>query len=135
MWTQCPAHARRSRAGRKERARRSPVLSSRRRLDLVLFLLLGLHVPLLTRRTAEQLFGLLLSEPALWLWGLTLRRLVVLSTAAGAPAPPPAAPPAPPPAATLLLAKRELVVPLRIEIARPHLQRFLVDRERGVQLA
>ena len=56
---------------------------------LVLLLLLGLHVALLARRAAKQLFGLLLAESALRLRRLSLGRLVraasAATTAAAAP--------------------------------------------------
>src|SRR5258705_122026 len=118
----CPAHGPRSRAARRVRARRSPVLSSRRRLDLVLLLLLRLHVTLLACRTAKQLLGLLLSKPALGLGRLPRRRLAARSTAPTATT-----------AALLLLAKRELVIPFRVHVPRAQQQCFLVDREGRIE--
>src|SRR4051812_2290928 len=101
--------------------RRSPVLSSRWWLDLVLLLLLRLDVALLTCRAAEQLLGLLLAQSALWLRRLAVRRFVGCSAATTATAPTAAA-------TTLLLTKRELVVPFCVEVVGVQENRTLVDR-------
>src|SRR5688572_10300089 len=101
-WTR--AHARRSRAGRRCRGARSPVLSAGRWLDPVLLLLLCLNVALLTRRAAEQLLRLFLPHATLRLRILLavrwrVGRVVGLSAAAA-------------PASTLLFMQRKLVIPL-----------------------
>src|SRR3954447_14479716 len=106
MSARCPAHAQRSRAARRSREHRSPVLSSRWRLHAVLLLLLVLHITLFSCRAAKQLLGLLLAESALWLRRLGLR-LIPAATAAATTTTP-----------VLLLSQRELVVPLRIEVSR-----------------
>src|SRR5215468_11810917 len=103
------AHAPRSTSARSRGAGRSPVFSSRRRLDLVLLLFLRLHVALFTRRTAEELLGLGLSESALWLRRLTLWRLVRAATTTTAAATP-----------LFFLPERQLVVPLCVEVGWAH---------------
>src|SRR5262245_36811824 len=102
------AHAPRSTTARSRGAGRSPVFSSRRRLDLILLLFLRLHVALFTRRTAEELLGLGLSESALWLRRLTLWRLVGSASAAAATT------------TLFFLPERQLVVPLCVEIGWAH---------------
>src|SRR5439155_21198600 len=104
---------------------RSPVLPAGRRLGTRLLLLLCLHIPLFSRRTAEQLIGLVLSEAARRLRRLFLRRGVGLASGASA---------APSTTATrLLFSKRELVVPLRVEVREAHEEHLPVRHQRRIE--
>src|SRR5689334_23843578 len=119
-----PARARRWRAARR-RGGESPVFAARGRLGASLLLLLRLHVALFARRATEELICLLLTETARRLRLLLLRSRVGLSTArAAAPSTT---------AELLLLPKRELVIPFRVEIGRPDQQHFLVCGKGGIE--